>query len=136
MKFTSPFNLILLINTKKTFKFFSWSNLLEEHHIVSQLVDIIFCLVYTYSFFSCFKPCNTQNGQHTKDSVSQVLRKGRFSISFYLFCKLSNITLEFISELINMNYSFNILFKFSLKSTRELLLNSMIVCSVESFTHL
>ena len=34
-----------------------------------------------------------------------------------------------------MNYSFNIHFKFSLKTTRELLLNSMMVHSVENVTH-
>ena len=34
-----------------------------------------------------------------------------------------------------MNSSFNIPFKFSLKTTRELLLNSMMVYTIETFTH-
>ena len=53
---------------------------------------------------------------------------------FFVFWQLSKFTLEFISELINMSYSFNIPFKFSLKTTRKLLLNSMMVYSVKSFT--
>ena len=65
----------------------------------------------------------------------QMLRTRRFSTSFYIFCKRSKITLEFISEPINMNYFFNITFEFSLKTTSELLLNSMMVYSVENFTH-
>ena len=65
-----------------------------------------------------------------------MLRTRRFSTPFYIFCKLSKITLEFISELIIINYSFNIALKFSLKTTRELLLNSMMVYnSVENFNH-
>ena len=120
-------------------KLISCPNFLEGHHILSQesFDAYIFSAwqLYTYSFFSSLRPCNTQNELHAKDSVSQMLRTRRFSISFYIFCKFSKITLEFISELINMKYSFNIPFKFSLKITRELLLNSLILYSVENFTH-
>ena len=35
---------------------------------------------------------------------------------FILYCKLSKITLGYISELINLNYFFTIPFKFSLKT--------------------
>ena len=48
---------------------------------------------------------------------------------FISFCKLSKITLDFISKLINLNYSFYVLFKISLKTTRELLPNSKMVYS-------
>ena len=48
---------------------------------------------------------------------------------FISFCKLSKITIDFISELINLKYSFNIPFKISLKATREIPLNSMMVYS-------
>ena len=35
---------------------------------------------------------------------------------FIFYCKLSKVTPDYISELINLNYSFNIRFKFSLKT--------------------
>ena len=35
---------------------------------------------------------------------------------FLFYCKLSKVTLDYISELINLNYSFNIVFKYSLKT--------------------
>ena len=65
-------------------------------------------LVSIYSFSSSLKPCNTQNRQHTKYSVSQPY--------FIFHCKLSKINLDFISELINLKYAFNIPFKITLKT--------------------
>ena len=35
---------------------------------------------------------------------------------FIFYCKLSKVTPDYISELINLNYSFNIPFRFSLKT--------------------
>ena len=70
---------------------------------------------------------------NTPTIVSNVENKKIFNPILY-FCKLFKITLEFISELINMNYSFNIPIKFSLKTTKEFLLNSMMVYFVENFT--
>ena len=35
---------------------------------------------------------------------------------FIFYCKLSKITLDFINELINLKYPFNILFKITLKT--------------------
>ena len=55
---------------------------------------------------------------------------------FISFCKLSKITLDFISELINLNYSFNIPFKISLKTVGELLRNTMMVYSQKFYPHL
>ena len=37
---------------------------------------------------------------------------------FIFYCKLSKVTLDYISELININYSFNLSFKFSLKPSK------------------
>ena len=120
-------------------RFISCPNFHEGHHILSQenFDGYIFSAwqLYTYSLFSSLRPYNTQNELHTKDSVSQMLRIRRFSTPFYIFCKFSKTTLEFISELINMKYSFNIPFKFSLKITRELLLSSLILYSLENLTH-
>ena len=50
----------------------------------------------------------------------------QLSISFY---KLPKITVDFISELINLNYSFTIPLKISLKTSWELLLKSVMVYS-------
>ena len=41
------------------------------------------------------------------------------SLPHFIFCcKLSKVTLDYISELINLNYSFNLPFKFSLKTIK------------------
>ena len=37
---------------------------------------------------------------------------------FIFYGKLSKVTLDYISELINLNYSFNLPFKFSLKTIK------------------
>ena len=137
-KFTSPFNLIVTNNTKNLSNSFQTQTSFKRTPY-SQSRSIwwiyIFCLVYTYSSFSSLKPCNTQNGQHINNSVSQMLRTRRFSTLFYYLDKLPKITLEFIIELINMNYPFNIPFKLSLKTTRKLL-NSMMVYSVRNFANI
>ena len=133
-KFTSPFNLIVLNNTKKFSNLFHVQTSLKKtiFPVKNTLVDIYFLSGIHFSL-----PLNTAvhwMGNTLTILCSQMLRTRRFSTSFYIFCKLSKITLEFISELINMNYSFNIPFKFSLKITRELFLNSMMVYSVKTFT--
>ena len=133
-KFTSSFNLIVLNNAKSLSNSFhgqtSWKDTISsvKKALMDTYIYNIFCLVYTYSFFSSLKPCNTQYGQRTKNSVPQMQRTRKISTPFYIFLDArSKITLEFISELINLNISFNIPFKISLKTTKELLLNSMMV---------
>ena len=37
---------------------------------------------------------------------------------FIFYCKLSKVSLDYISEMINLNYSFNLTFKFSLKTIK------------------
>ena len=47
----------------------------------------------------------------------------------YFFANFQKLLQTASSELINLNYSFNIPFKTSLKATKELLLNSMMAYS-------
>ena len=61
--------------------------------------------------------------------LSPKCREQEESQSYFISCKLSKITLDVISEQINLNYSFNIPFKISLKTTRKILLNFMMVYS-------
>ena len=112
----------------KLFQFISWLNFPEEHHILSPDIwsktftdwfkkysDGIASYIYFISCTNLFtffilKPCNTQNGQRTKFSVSQTCSQPYFILYF----KLSKTTLDFISELINLKYSFNMPFKLTL----------------------
>ena len=48
----------------------------------------------------CLK-CREQNESH---------------LHFMFYCKLTKLTVEYISELVNLNYYFNIIFKFTLKT--------------------
>ena len=43
-------------------------------------------------------------------------KKSLNPIIYFTYCKLSKITLDFISELINLKYTFNIPFKITLKT--------------------
>ena len=61
--------------------------------------------------------------------LSPKCREQKESPSYFISCKLSKITLDVISEQVNLNYSFNIPFKISLKTTRDILPNFMMVDS-------
>ena len=64
-KFTSSFNLIVLNNAKSLSNSFhgqtSWKDTISsvKKALMDTYIYNIFCLVYTYSFFSSLKPCNT-----------------------------------------------------------------------------
>ena len=115
---------------KKPFKFISCPNFLQGHHILSQesFDGHISSVSYTLIHFSL--PLTL--AIHRMANVPKILcprcrEQAESQPHFISFFMLSKFTLDFISELINLNYSFNIPFKISLKPTRELLLNSMIV---------
>ena len=113
----------------------------------------IFSISYKlpYLLFFLLKSCDTW---HRMDNAPNILCprcKERVSLPFYIllqvvqnyselykttnhahfifYCKLSKNTLDFMRELINLNYSFNIPFKINLIKLTwwELLLNSMMV---------
>ena len=70
-KFTSPFDLIVLNNNKKPFKFISWPNFLEGHHIFSQerFDGYVFSVWYKLIDFSL--PLNPEI--HRMDNAAKIL---------------------------------------------------------------
>ena len=86
-KFTSPFNLIILNNTNNISNSFHRQTSLKNiiFSVKKALIEIyIFCLVYTYSFFSSLKPWQCTEWV-THQQLSQMLRTRRFSTPFYIF---------------------------------------------------
>ena len=88
--------------------YFVWYKLIN----FSTLLNLAIQRMCTHSIFCVPDAGNKMNPSH-----------------FIFYCKLSKvITPDYISELINLNYSFNIPFKSSLKTiTMGLLMNSMMV---------
>ena len=56
-------------------------------------------------------------------------------LHFMFYCKLSKVTLDYISELINLNYSFNLPFKFSLKTIKIGSFSILWWCTFKNSTH-
>ena len=87
--------------------------------MASQLASYIFSILYKliHKFIQDRKPCNTQNVQRTKYSVSWTLRTKR--VSTLIYCKLSKISLDFLFSdlIINLKQTFNIPFRITPKTT-------------------
>ena len=56
---------------------------------------------------------NTRNILHPR-----CMEQNESHLHFIFYCKLSKVTLDYIRELINLNYSFNLPFKFSVKTIK------------------
>ena len=54
---------------------------------------------------------------------------------FIFYCELSKVTLDYISELINLNYSFNLPFKLSLKTIKMGSFSILRWCAFKNSTH-
>ena len=108
----------------------SWKDTISsvKKALMDTYIHNIFCLVYTYSFFLPLNPAIHRMGNAPKILFPRCREQEKSQPHFRFFLDArSKITLEFISKLINLNISFNIPFKINLKTTRELLLNSMMV---------
>ena len=108
----------------KPVKIISWPNFLEGHQILSpeiwgrSLTDWLkkcsngYILFILYTLIQLYKMGNAPNILHPR------FKEWEESHShFIFFCKLSKTTLDFISELMNLNYSFNIPSKVTLKAS-------------------
>ena len=73
---------------------------------------------------------NTPNILHPR-CMEQVESHPRF----IFFCELSNVTLDYISELINLNYSFNLPFKLSFKTIKMGSFSILRWCTFKNSTH-
>ena len=82
---------------------FSMSVLYMIYKYILYIYICIYIILYIYIYiWYIFCPrCREEDESHTH---------------FIFYCKLSKVTLAYTSELINLNYYFNIPFKFSLKT--------------------
>ena len=114
------------------FKLISWPNFIEEQHIVSPGIQgktftnwfkkyadgqlYIFYLDKLIQFSLPLKPAIHRMG-NTLNILCPRCKEQKESQPYFIFnCKLTKITLDFISELINLKYAFNIFFKVTLKT--------------------
>ena len=125
-KFTSPFNLIVLNTTNLSDSFHGQTSL--RNIIFSVLISAvkilliglrnamtdsyIFSILYKLIHFSL--PLNA--AMHRKGNAPNILcprckEQNESQPYFIFYCKHSRITPDFISELINLKYAFNIPFK-------------------------
>ena len=119
------------INCNKLLKFTSWSNMLEGHHILSPEMwskTFTYCFKkcsdgyissiwykFPYQFLSLHKPCIHRMG-NAPNILYPIYKEQEESNSYFvLCCELFKTSLG-LSELINLNYSFNIPFKINLKN--------------------
>ena len=105
--------------------------LLEGHHILSQeiLDGYIFLFRINLFFFFLLNAAILRMGNAAKILCLSPVAENKKSLNSILYFIASSPKLLWTSssELTNLNYSFNISFKISLKTTKELLLNSMMV---------
>ena len=105
---------------------------LEGHHILSQETfdGYIFLSSYKLIDFSLLlNPAIHRMGNATKILCLSPVVENKKSLKpiLYFIASSPKLLLTSSSKLTNLNYSFNIPFKISLKTTKELLLNSMMV---------
>ena len=116
----------------KPFKFTSWSSFLEGHHILIPEIwgktftdwfkkfsdGYVFSMRHKIIYLPPLKPA-----MHRMSNAPNILwprcKERELSHSHFIFyCKIYKNILDFISELTNLNYPFNIPFKISLKAIR------------------
>ena len=77
----------------------------------------IFSILYKFIHFSLPLNHTTQRMGNTPNILCPRCKEQKESQPYFIFyCKLSKITLDFISELINLKYAFIIPFKITLKA--------------------
>ena len=95
-------------------------------HMVSMImIEYIYIYIYIYSiwyklihFHLLLKPAIQRMGNTPNILHPRHMEQGEPHPHFIFYCKLSKLTLDYISELIKLNYSFNLPFKFSLKTIK------------------
>ena len=79
----------------------------------------IYIYIYIINHFSLHLNPAIQRTGSTLNILHPRWMKQDESHSYFIFyCKLSKVTLDYVSELINLNYSFNLPSKFSLKTIK------------------
>ena len=97
----------------KSFKFISWPNFLERHHI---LTPNIWGKTFTDWFIKCSdryilsSPARRSMGNAPNILCPRCKEREESHLHFIFCCNMSKTTLDFIYEPIHLNYSFNILF--------------------------
>ena len=104
----------------KPFSFISWPNFLEEHHFLSSDIwgktftdrfkkssdrAILFSFLYKVIHFFPLNPATHRMGNTTNIECRRCKKQKDSQPYFTSFRRLSKITLDFISELINLKYA-------------------------------
>ena len=107
-------------------------------------IFIVFMIGYIYIYYIWYK--TTHFSLHLYPAIQRmgntpnILNPRRMEQveshpHFIFYCKLSKVTLDYISELINLNYSFNLPFKFSLKTIKMGSFSILWWCTFKNSTH-
>ena len=130
-KFTSPFSLIVLNTTKLSnsfhdqtflrntiFSFLIWRVNLSLNGLRNALMDnYIFSIQYKrIHFYLSLYPEIHRMGNKPDILYPRCKEQKESQLYFIFYCKLSKITPDFIRELINLKYAFNIPLKITLKT--------------------
>ena len=73
---------------------------------------------------------NTPNILHARR-----MEQAESQLHLVSYCKLSKVTLDYISELFNLNYSFNLPAKFSLKTNKMGSFSILLWCTFKNSTY-
>ena len=86
--------------------------------------------------FSLFRNPTIQRMGNTRNILHpRCMEQDETHLHFMFYCKLSKITPHYISELINLNYSFNLPFKFSVKTIKMGSFSILWCCKFKKPTH-
>ena len=86
--------------------------------------------------FSLFRNPAIQRMGNTRNILHpRCMEQDETHLHFMFYCKLSKITPHYISELINLNYSFNLAFKFSVKTIKMGSFSILWCCKFKKPTH-
>ena len=104
------------------------SNLIEarwlyKHHVPKctschKVIAVITRRAYCFHFSLLLNPAIQRMGNRLNILDPRRMEQVESHPNFIFCCKLSKVSLDYISELININYSFNLPFKFSLKTIK------------------
>ena len=112
--------------------------------LFSLFVHILHIYIYIYIYFIWYKlihfslllnPAIQRMGNTPKILHPRHMEQVESHPHFIFYYKLSKVTLDYISELIKMNYFFNLPFKFSLKTIEIGPFSILWWCTYQNSTH-
>ena len=131
----------MIWNTPKTFENFLLQKMFIYINIIYIYIYIFNKYIYIYIYIisrtnsPLLNPAIQRMGNTPNILSPRCREQDKSQPHFILYCKLSKITLGYISELINLNYFFTIPFKFSLKTIIMGFFPILWWCTFKNSTH-